>query len=56
MLNLFPGDRAKAANEANARRIAKEQGISVDEAYRQMKEALGVRGVIYYTQNKYSTQ
>ena len=43
-LNLFPGDRAKSANEANARRIAREQGISVDEAYRQMKEAVGVRG------------
>jgi hypothetical protein len=45
-LNLFPGDRAKAANEALARRIAKEKNIPVDEAYRQMKEALGVRGVM----------
>ena len=44
LLNLFPGNQAKSANEANARRIAKERGISVDEAYRQMKEALGVRG------------
>lgn len=44
-LNLLPGDRAKAANEYTARQIAKEQNISVDEAYRQMKEALGVRGL-----------
>jgi hypothetical protein len=43
---LIPGNRAKAANEYAARQIAKEQGISVDEAYRQMKESLGVRGVM----------
>lgn len=43
--NLIPGDRAKAANEYAARQIAKVKGVSVDEAYRQMKESLGVRGV-----------
>lgn len=44
--NLIPGDRAKAANEYAARQIAKEQGVSVDEAYRQMKEAVGARGIM----------
>ena len=32
-------------NEALARRLAKERGIPLDEAYRQMREAVGVRGV-----------
>jgi hypothetical protein len=45
-LNLSPGDRAKAANEALARRIAKEKNIPVAEAYRQMREAVGVRGIM----------
>ncbi len=45
-LSLVPGDRAKAANEYTARQIAKEQNISVDEAYRRMKEAVGVRGIM----------
>lgn len=45
-LDLLPGDRAKAANEALARRIAREQNIPVDEAYRRMREAVGVRGVV----------
>lgn len=44
-LGLLPGDRAKAANEVLARRIAREQKIPVDEAYRRMREAVGVRGV-----------
>jgi len=40
---IFPGDKAKAANEYTARQIAKEQNVSIDEAYKQMKEGLGVR-------------
>lgn len=41
---MFPGDRAKAANEYAARQIAKERNIPVEEAYRQMKSAIGVSG------------
>lgn len=43
-MNLIPGDRAKGEMELLARRYAAERKVSVDEAYRQMKEAVGVRG------------
>jgi site-specific DNA-cytosine methylase len=41
---LIPGNKAQSANEYAARQIAKEQNVSIDEAYKQMKEGLGVRG------------
>ena len=45
LLDLAPGNRGAAYAEFQARRIAKEQNIPVNEAYRQIKEGLGVRGI-----------